>query len=138
MVRPAAANNLRNVQSLRKNFENPELLLSRKTESASHVDPDGPLLFSPMELFTYFGPAAAESFISISATLENHQPQVVSEQVVPIVNDAPDHVTTNQGGIDHSFTDDALYGGYPELFGSAFADSSWMRNWIDELQLPSG
>lgn len=137
-VQPAAANNLRNVQTLRKHFESTEVPSTRKVDFASTIEQDESSLLSPEELFAYFGPDAVQSFRSISAMLEAHQEQTRPNQAHPTDLTMP----ANMGADDAALlkpddTDTALDGGFPELFGSGFADSSWMRDWIDELQLPS-
>lgn len=137
-VRPAATNNLRNVRSLRKHFENTELPSARRVEPVSILDQDPPSLSSPKELFAYFGPDAVESFHAISATLEAHQPRSMHNQARPAEPATSADLVIDEGLLNPNPTNDALYGGFPELFGSGFADSSWMRNWIDELHLPSG
>jgi Fungal specific transcription factor domain/Fungal Zn(2)-Cys(6) binuclear cluster domain len=137
-VRPAAANNLRNVQSLQQYFENPDLPSRRRLEPSRGAEQDAPLLFSPEELFAYFGPDAVESFHTISATLETHQPRSIPDRLLAAPNSMPTPTAVHEAPVHHNPTDEEFYGGFPELFGLSFADSSWMRNWIDELQLPSG
>jgi hypothetical protein len=132
-VRPAAANNLRNVQSLRQYFETPDLPSGRRSEPSGGAEQDDTLLCSPEELFVYFGPGAVESFHSISAALETHHPSI-PDQLLAEQNSMPTPTAVREALIHQNPTDEGFYGGFPELFGLGFADSSWMRNWIDELQ----
>jgi hypothetical protein len=137
-VRPAATNTLRNIQSLRKHFECTELPSARRFEQTGSLEQNASSLFSSEDLFTHFGPDAVQEFHNISAMLEAHQTRSLPNQRQTIEYATPANGAADEALLNSNQTDDSLYGGFPELLGSGFADSSWMRNWIDELQIPGG
>lgn len=137
-IRPAATVHLRNVRSLRKHFENTDLPSTRRVEPTGSLEQHTSSLFSPEELFAYFGPDAVQSYHNIFAMLEAHQQRGLPNQGRPLEQTMPANGASEEVLLNPDPSDDSLYSAFPELFGSGFADSSWMRNWIDELQIPGG
>ena len=76
-VRPSAANNLKNVQTLRKHFESTDITLATRSELNIHTRDDASLLFSPVDLFEIYGPEVVQSFHCTKATLASHQSQTI-------------------------------------------------------------
>ena len=156
-VRPAAANNLRNVKTIRKAIEardQPSLRASRRSSidagrKETNLDP------ALSELFSQYGPQAIrnlESVVSVLRAAEEVSPPMQNQEstahpntngkstpnmgtgLTPLSGQAamPDDDDVNFAGMEDNGDS------FSALFGTHFQDNMWMRNWIDDLQLQPG
>ena len=156
-VRPAAANNLRNVKTIRKAIDakdRPSLRASRRSSFDARPKNTGldPAL---SELFSQYGPQAIRNLESVVSVLEAAEevplgPQNQTSGAHPNINgtstpNMPRALTPLPGQAAMSDDVDANFAGmedngdsFSALFGTHFQDNMWMRNWIDDLQLQPG
>ena len=124
--RPSAANNLRNVRTLRKALHDSQ---HRQADQAQPSDLSPHAFgFSPLQLLTIFGPAVPKDFHiveSLLATPRTHsKPATLYAQMsngAPAAADQPNEFSDT---VEDPFQD------LPPVVGS-----EWMQNWFEELEL---
>jgi hypothetical protein len=147
-VRPAAQQNLRNVQAIRR-----AVLASRRAESSSRNTPDSmpppdsgfeqPQV-GPEHLLQIYGPEILQHYHRVFTALKNAQAtplEIMSVQsdiidnVIPPVQ--PDGRSTpgNSMHLEFATPTHAYQDLFSNLFGDLSQDNVWMRDWMDDLQL---
>ena len=139
-TRPAAANNLRTVQAIRRALESkdglpPTALNANITTEASS--------FPPLELFASYGDEVPENYNRIATALESFSHKSLpeghdisatlyeNENVFDIDRLQPGPFAPTPGDVGVQ----GLQDDFPELLGSNFPEDGWMRNWINELNI---
>ncbi|KIX93957.1 uncharacterized protein Z520_10294 [Fonsecaea multimorphosa CBS 102226] len=139
-TRPSAANNLRNIQEIRRVLESkeppplPRLGLNASADTLS---------FSPLDLFDPYGADVPKIYDRITAALEppgsralrggqiaensNSGDQNVSDMLYAHTPSFTPTPTNPAGGIALDDVPDF------ELLGSNFPEDGWMRNWVNDL-----
>ena len=145
-VRPAAANNLRNVRAIRKAISTREAVPSSSSKTSNCQSPtaSGNQDAATVEVLRLYGPQAIQNLESLTRVLtdpEERDQQVVGnptainldamtgneQPIQPILPDDGDNIPVPD--LDAEFGD-----GFFGLFGEHFQENTWMRNWIDDLQ----
>jgi hypothetical protein len=160
-TRPSAANNLRNIQVIRRALESKNTFPSTTMTTTTTTrlgDNDDVFSFNPLDLFDPYGVNVPENYRRISAALADFglepSPDDGGTVVVQDVGGTTLHEDPNvlEGVQAQSVStgvpavptptpynnvggDEVMVDFAPELLGSDFPEDGWMRNWIDELNL---
>ncbi|OAP55192.1 hypothetical protein AYL99_10892 [Fonsecaea erecta] len=140
-TRPSAANNLRNIQEIRRVLETREPPPMPRLSTSTSLDT---LSFSPLGLFDPYGADVPENYHRITAALEPSASNILrsgriaesvhsSDQNMPhMVYDQAQSFTPTPSNLGPANIMDDV----PdfELLGSSFPEDGWMRNWVNELQ----
>lgn len=138
-TRPAAANNLRNIQVIRRALETKDGLLARGLSANVAQDV---FSFSPLDLFDPYGGEVPKSYDRIAAALEaSHSNDIGGQNFENVsqgnqnVPQIPDTQTHSFAATPNQIADETIFHDFPGLLGSNFPEDGWMRNWIDEANL---
>jgi hypothetical protein len=148
-VRPAAANNLRNIRAIRSAVH-----ASSRTQPTRRNTPEvtGSIVChvapSSAHIFRYYGPSAVQYHDRIISALKE-QLNTHSNQRTTVEHVAVGNFNTAQscfGTQDTTnFLPDNDVGGsvhdgqdlFTALFGPGLQDNSWMRDWMEDLHMPT-
>lgn len=137
-TRPAAANNLRNIQAIRRALKTKDSLHSRGLGDNGAQES---FSFSPLDLFDPYGVDVPKYYDRIAAALETSPSndllidrafENVSQgnQIVPPTSDTQ---TQSLAATPTQIADQPIFHEFPGLLGSNFPEDGWMRNWIDDI-----
>jgi hypothetical protein len=156
-VRPASANNVRNVRAIRKAINSKDHSGLKATRPTESVHDQASMAAGAEMLGGLYGPQAAQNLTNITTVLNSSievpvvqqlpgQQPVQLQQVYP-TPDLNGMSLADQHGLDdtylfnHEGADMALpqiadfAEGFTPVMTSHFQENTWMRNWIDDLQL---
>ncbi|ETN40916.1 uncharacterized protein HMPREF1541_05196 [Cyphellophora europaea CBS 101466] len=150
-VRPAAANNLRNVRAIRKAINSTEQSGSKTTRLTESVHDQTSLAAAAEMLGVLYGAQATQNLHNIttilSASIEIPSRQTGQEAAQQQVYPTPDLNGMNLNGHltePNAFSEQSHMGlptiadfgeGFSPVLTNHFQENTWMRNWIDDLHL---
>jgi hypothetical protein len=133
-TKPSAANNLRNIQAIRRAFESKDTgpLRPRYPDAMTS---DG-FSFSPLDLFEPYGPDISDSYSRVVTALQSSS----NASFVAVPGETNPATSPAQSGPMHEPTPNVVdhetgLDDFGDLLGSNFPEDGWMRNWINELNL---
>lgn len=143
-VKPSAANNLKNVRSIRKAVTSRDAAPSRGSRANNHTQTNSSSHnAATVDILSLYGSQAIRNLESVTKVLA--APNFADNELLNHPESVNlDTLTGNeqaqtQGcgeaeqsalpGFEYDFAE-----GFPELFGEHFQENTWMRNWIDDLQ----
>jgi hypothetical protein len=138
-TRPSAANNLRNIQVIRRALESKETFPNTRLNTTPTVDG---FSFSPLDLFDPYGVEVPGNYDRIAAALSAFS-YMTSQDKQDTGNMYQENVDESRSGAQvgslaatsKNVDDEIMPADFIDLQGSNFPEDGWMRNWINELNV---